>query len=180
MGEISRSWWLLLVRGLLAIIFGVLALIWPGITLLALVIFFGAYALVSGLFALFAGFRHGTRPRTWLIVSGIIGILAGIVTVVWPGITSLALLYLVAFWAVFTGVAEIVAGIHLRKIIENEWMFIVGGILSVIFGVLLLLWPGAGMLSLVWLIGVFAVLYGIAMVALSLRVKNFTTGAGMP
>ncbi|MEV0615276.1 HdeD family acid-resistance protein [Nonomuraea sp. NPDC050404] len=180
MGEISRSWWLLLVRGLLAIVFGVLALIWPGITLLALVFFFGAYAFVSGLFALFAGFRHGARSRTWLIVSGIIGILAGIVTVVWPGITSLALLYLVAFWAIFTGVAEIVAGIQLRKDIENEWMFIVGGILSVIFGVLLLLWPGAGMLSLVWLIGGFAVLYGIAMVALSLRVKNFTTGAGMP
>jgi uncharacterized membrane protein HdeD (DUF308 family) len=181
MGELSRSWWLLLLlRGLLAIIFGILALIWPGITLLVLVIFFGAYALVSGIFALIAGFRHGARSRAWLIISGVIGILAGIAALIWPGITSLALLYLVAFWAIFTGIAEIVAGVQLRKVIDNEWMFIVGGILSVIFGVLLLVWPGAGMLSLVWLIGVFAILYGIAMIALSLRVKNFTPGAGIP
>ncbi|UBU11718.1 HdeD family acid-resistance protein [Nonomuraea gerenzanensis] len=180
MGEISRSWWLLLVRGLAAVLFGVLALIWPGITLLVLVIFFGAYALVSGLFALFAGFRHGARSRTWLIVSGIIGILAGIVAFVWPGITSLALLYVVAFWAIFSGVSEIAAGIHLRKLIDDEWMFIVGGALSVIFGVLLLIWPGAGLVSLVWLVGVFAILYGIAMIALSMRVKNFTPRADVP
>ncbi|GAA3551912.1 HdeD family acid-resistance protein [Nonomuraea rosea] len=180
MGELSRSWWLLLLRGLLAIIFGILALIWPGITLLVLVIFFGAYALVGGIFASIAGFRHGARSRAWLITSGIIGILAGIAALVWPGITSLALLYLVAFWAIFTGIAEIVAGVQLRKVIDNEWMFIVGGVLSVIFGVLLLIWPAAGMLSLVWLIGVFAILYGIAMIALSLRVKNFTPGAGIP
>jgi len=177
MQEISRSWWLLLVRGIAAVLFGVLALIWPGITLLVLVIFFGAYAIVSGVFALFAGFRHGAQSRAWLIFSGIIGILAGIVAFVWPGITSLALLYLVAFWAIFTGVSEVVAGIQLRKVIDNEWMLIVGGILSVIFGILLLVWPGAGMLSLVWLIAVFAILYGIAMIVLSLRVKNFTPWA---
>ncbi|MGR6915238.1 HdeD family acid-resistance protein [[Actinomadura] parvosata] len=180
MGELSRTWWLLLIRGLAAVIFGILALIWPGITLLVLVTFFGAYALVSGIFALFAGFRHGTRSRAWLLASGVIGILAGIVAFVWPGITSLALLYVVAFWAMLTGVSEIVAGIHLRKLIDNEWMFIVGGALSAIFGVLLLIWPGAGLLSLVWLIGAFAVLYGIAMIALSLRVKNFTPKAGVP
>ncbi|NUS08648.1 MAG: HdeD family acid-resistance protein [Nonomuraea sp.] len=168
---------MLLVRGLAAVLFGVLALIWPGITLLVLVVFFGAYAIVSGVFELFAGFRHGAQSRAWLIFSGIIGILAGIAAFVWPGITSLALLYLIAFWAIFAGVSEIVAGIGLRKTIDNEWMFIVGGILSVVFGILLLVWPGAGMLSLVWLIGVFAVLYGIAMIALSLRVKNFTPGA---
>ncbi|MFC4122644.1 HdeD family acid-resistance protein [Nonomuraea zeae] len=182
MGDLARSWWLLLIRGAAAIIFGILALIWPRMTLLVLVIFFGAYALVSGVSELIAGLRHGARARsrTWLIVSGIIGILAGIAALIWPGITSLALLYVVAFWAIFTGIAEIVAGVQLRKVIDNEWMFIVGGILSVIFGVLLIVWPGAGMLSLVWLIGVFAILYGIAMIALSLRVKNFTPGAGVP
>ncbi|MFI6919867.1 HdeD family acid-resistance protein [Nonomuraea spiralis] len=174
MQEISRSWWLLLVRGIAAIIFGVLALIWPGITLLVLVIFFGAYAIVSGVFALFAAFRHETRSRGWLIFSGVISILAGIAAFVWPGITSLALLYLIAFWAIVSGISEIVAGIQLRKVIDNEWMLIVGGILAVIFGILLLIWPGAGMLSLVWLIGIFAILYGIAMIVLSLRVKNFT------
>ncbi|MFI7129623.1 HdeD family acid-resistance protein [Nonomuraea sp. NPDC050153] len=180
MGDISQSWWLLLIRGLASIIFGLLALIWPGITVLVLVIFFGAYALVGGVAELFAGFRHGAESRAWLIFSGIIGILAGIATFIWPGITSLALLYVVAFWAIFTGVLEIMAGIRLRKTIDNEWMLIIGGILSVIFGILLLIWPAAGLVSLAWLVGVFAILYGIAMVALSFRVKNFTRGVGMP
>ncbi|MBF8190659.1 DUF308 domain-containing protein [Nonomuraea sp. K274] len=180
MREISRSWWPLLIRGLAAVVFGFLALVWPGITVLVLVIFFGGYALVSGLFALFAGFRHGARSRLWLIISGIIGILAGIVAFVWPGITSLALLYVVAFWAILTGVAEIVAGIQLRKLITNEWMFIVGGALSVIFGILLLIWPVPGLLSLVWLIAVFAILYGISMIASSLRVRNFANGVDVP
>ncbi|SEH02469.1 Uncharacterized membrane protein HdeD, DUF308 family [Nonomuraea solani] len=180
MEDISRSWWLLLVRGIAAIVFGILALIWPGLTLLVLVIFFGAYALVSGVFALMAGFRHGARSRAWLIISGILGILAGIVAFIWPGLSSLALLFIIAFWAILTGVAEVVAGIQLRKVIDNEWMLIVGGVLSVIFGLLLLGWPGAGLLSLLWLIGVFAIMYGIAMIVLSIRVRNFTPTPGMP
>ncbi|WP_326636154.1 HdeD family acid-resistance protein [Nonomuraea fuscirosea] len=180
MGDISRSWWLLLIRGLAAIVFGILAFSWPGLTLLVLVVFFGVYAIVSGASELFAGFRHGARSRAWLIISGILGILAGIVAFVWPGLTAVALLYIIAFWAIFSGIAEIVAGVQLRKVIDNEWMFIVGGVLSVIFGVLLLIWPGAGLLGLAWLIGVFAILYGIAMIALSLRVKNFTSRAGIP
>ncbi|TDD38222.1 HdeD family acid-resistance protein [Nonomuraea terrae] len=180
MVDVSRSWWLLLLRGLAAVVFGFLALLWPGITVLALVAFFGAYALVSGIFALFAGFRHATRSRAWLIVTGVIGILAGIVALVWPGITSLALLYVVAVWAVFSGVAEIAAGIHLRKVIHNEWAFIVAGALSVLVGVLLIIWPGAGLVSLAWLVGVFAILYGIAMIALALRVKNFSNRVDVP
>ncbi|GAA3106714.1 hypothetical protein GCM10020001_025750 [Nonomuraea salmonea] len=98
----------------------------------------------------------------------------------WPGITSIALLFVVAVWAIVSGVSEIVAGIQLRKRIDNEWLLILGGALSVIFGVLLLAWPGAGLLSLAWLIGIFAVLYGIAMIALAFRVKNFTSGAPVP
>ncbi|MER6947315.1 HdeD family acid-resistance protein [Nonomuraea sp. NPDC000554] len=172
MGEIARTWWLILVRGILALIFGVLALVWPGLTLLALVILFGAYALVSGIFALFAAFKHGVKSRAWLILSGILGIVAGILAFVWPGITSLALLYVVAFWALFSGVSEVIAGIALREMITNEWTLIVGGILSVIFGILLIIWPGAGLLTLVWLLGIFAILYGIAMVVLSFRVKK--------
>ncbi|MFC4008115.1 HdeD family acid-resistance protein [Nonomuraea purpurea] len=177
MGDISRTWWLLLVRGIAAIIFGILAWVWPAITLLVLVIIFGVFALLSGVFALVAGFRHGEQSRVWLIVSGIIGILAGIVALVWPGITSLALLFIVAFWAILAGISEIVAGIHLRKAIEDEWMLIVGGILLVLFGIILLLWPGAGLLSLVWLLGFFAILYGIAMAVLAFRVKKLAPGA---
>jgi uncharacterized membrane protein HdeD (DUF308 family) len=108
-------------------------------------------------------------------VSGLLGVLAGIVAFVWPGITSLALLWVVAFWAIFSGVSEIVAGVQMRKVIDNEWMLIVGGVLSVIFGVLLIVWPGAGLITLAWLIGVFAILYGIAMAALSFRVKNLSS-----
>ncbi|WP_336206185.1 HdeD family acid-resistance protein [Nonomuraea sp. LPB2021202275-12-8] len=169
---LARTWWLVLIRGIAAIIFGILALIWPGITLLVLVVFFGAYAIVDGIFSIMSAFRHGARSRAWSIISGIIGILAGIVAFIWPGITSLALLYVIAFWAILTGVAQIVDGIQLRKEIDNEWMLILGGALSVIFGILLLLWPAAGMLSLVWLIGIFAILFGIALVALSFRVKK--------
>ncbi|MFG1700523.1 HdeD family acid-resistance protein [Nonomuraea sp. NPDC049309] len=180
MVDIARSWWLILVRGLAAVVFGILALAWPGLTLLVLVIFFGAYALVSGVSELFAGFRHGAQSRAWLIISGILSILAGIIALVWPGITSLALLFIIGVWAIVSGVSEIVAGIHLRKQIDNEWLLIVGGALSVIFGVLLLAQPGAGLLSLAWLIGFFAILYGIAMIALSFRVKNFTSGARVP
>ncbi|TDE43401.1 HdeD family acid-resistance protein [Nonomuraea mesophila] len=180
MGDIASSWWMLLVRGLAAIVFGFLALIWPGITLLVLVIFFAAYALVNGVFALLSSIRHGASSRVWLIASGIIAIIAGVLAFAWPGITSFALLYVVAFWAIFSGVAEIVAGVQLRKDIDNEWMLIVGGALSVIFGVLLLIWPGAGLLSLVWLLGVFAILYGIVEIALALRVKNFTSRPSVP
>ncbi|MBB6351319.1 HdeD family acid-resistance protein [Nonomuraea muscovyensis] len=172
MEQLARVWWMVLIRGIAAIIFGILALIWPAITLLVLVIFFGAYALVNGFFTLFSGFRHDAKSRAWLIISGIVSILAGIIAFVWPGITSLALLYVVAFWAIFSGVSEIVAGIQMRKVIENEWVLIVAGALSVIFGILLLIWPGAGLLTLVWLVGVFAVLYGVAMVVLSFKVKK--------
>ncbi|MEU8246017.1 HdeD family acid-resistance protein [Nonomuraea sp. NPDC048916] len=177
MEQIARTWWLVLIRGIAALIFGILALVWPGITLLVLVIFFGAYAIVNGVFSLFAGFRHDAKSRAWLIISGVLGILAGIVAFVWPGITSLALLYVVAFWAIFTGVAEIVAGVQLRETIDNEWMLIVGGALSVIFGIILLIWPGAGLLALVWLVGVFAILYGIAMAILAFRVKKLAPRA---
>ncbi|WP_344839570.1 HdeD family acid-resistance protein, partial [Nonomuraea dietziae] len=110
--------------------------------------------------------------KAWLIISGVLGILAGIVAFVWPGITTLALLYVIAFWAIFTGVAEIFAGIRLRKTIDNEWMLIIGGLLSVVFGILLLTWPASGALALTWLIGVFAVIYGIAIIVLSGKVKN--------
>ncbi|MBB3731174.1 HdeD family acid-resistance protein [Nonomuraea dietziae] len=172
MEQLASTWWLILIRGICAVIFGILAIVWPGITLWVLVIFFGAYAIVSGIFSLGAAFRHDSGSKAWLIISGVLGILAGIVAFVWPGITTLALLYVIAFWAIFTGVAEIFAGIRLRKTIDNEWMLIIGGLLSVVFGILLLTWPASGALALTWLIGVFAVIYGIAIIVLSGKVKN--------
>lgn len=172
MDQLAGTWWLFLIRGICAIIFGILALIWPGITLLTLVIFFGAYAIVSGVFSLFGALRHGAQGRVWMILSGILGIAAGIIAFAWPGITTIALLYVIAFWAIFAGIAEIIAGIKLRNEIENEWMLIIGGVLSVIFGLLLVIWPRSGALALTWLIGIFAIIYGVTTVVLAFRVKN--------
>ena len=172
---LSRNWWALALRGLAAIIFGILAFVWPGITLWALILLFGAYMLVDGVFAIVAAARvAGEAARWWLLlVEGILGVLAGIVAFVWPGLTALALLYFVAAWAIVTGIFEIVGAIRLRREIEGEWALILGGALSVLFGVLLVaVGPGVGLLSLVWLIGVYAVAFGVLLLILAFRVRN--------
>jgi uncharacterized membrane protein HdeD (DUF308 family) len=125
---LSENWWALLLRGIFALLFGLLALFLPGITLFVLVLLFGAYALVDGVFAVVAGIRGAIGGRMWaLIIEGVLGVLACILAFVWPGITALALLYVIAFWAIFTGVAEVVATISLRREIEGEWALIAGG-----------------------------------------------------
>ena len=172
---LSRNWWALALRGLAAIIFGILAFVWPGITLWALILLFGAYMLVDGVFAIVAAARvAGEAARWWLLlVEGILGVLAGIVAFVWPDLTALALLYFVAAWAIVTGIFEIVGAIRLRREIEGEWALILGGALSVLFGVLLVaVGPGVGLLSLVWLIGVYAVAFGVLLLILAFRVRN--------
>ena len=172
---LSRNWWALALRGLAAIVFGILAFVWPGITLWALILLFGAYMLVDGVFAIVAAVRvAGEAARWWLLlVEGILGVLAGIVAFVWPGLTALALLYFVAAWAIVTGIFEIVGAIRLRLEIEGEWALILGGALSVLFGVLLVVvGPGVGLLSLVWLIGVYAVAFGVLLLILAFRVRN--------
>jgi uncharacterized membrane protein HdeD (DUF308 family) len=147
-------------------------LLLPGMTLWVLVLLFGAYALVDGIFVVVAGIRGAGGSRRWvLIIEGMLSILAGIVALLWPGITALVLLYVIAFWAIFTGVAEIVAAVALRREIEGEWALIQGGVLSVIFGIILAVLPGVGLLSLVWLIGIYAILFGIALIALAFRVR---------
>jgi uncharacterized membrane protein HdeD (DUF308 family) len=131
------------------VLFGLAALFWPGLVLEVLILFFGAYALVDGIFALVAAFRssgHGMR-RPLLVLEGVIGILFGIVVLFWPGLTALALLYVVAFWVIFTGIARIVMAIMLRLMIENEWSITLSGVLSVILGIVLILLPGTGLLA---------------------------------
>ena len=154
---------------------GLLAFIWPGITLFVLVIFWGAYMFVDGVFAIVAAVRAaGQEARWWLLlVEGILGVLVGIVTFIWPGLTALALLYLVAAWAIVTGILEIVGAIRLRREIEGEWALILAGVLSVIFGVLLVVIPApAGLLSLTWLIGVYAIVFGVIMLILAFRLRS--------
>jgi uncharacterized membrane protein HdeD (DUF308 family) len=173
--ELSRSWWILAVRAVAAVIFGLLALIWPQITLLALVLVFGAYALVDGVFALVAAARGrqlAGGSRGWLVLEGLLGIGAGIVALLWPGITALALLWVIAFWAVLTGVLEIVAAVRLRRVLDNEWLLVVAGTLSIIFGLILMIWPGSGAIGLVWLIGIYAIAFGIVLGGLALRLRG--------
>jgi uncharacterized membrane protein HdeD (DUF308 family) len=130
MVELTRSWWILAVRGVVAVIFGLLALIWPEITLLALVLVFGAYAFVDGVFALVAAVRGrqlAGGSRAWLVLEGLLGVGAGVVAVLWPDITALALLWVIAVWAVLTGVLEILAAVRLRRVLDNDGLLVVCG-----------------------------------------------------
>jgi uncharacterized membrane protein HdeD (DUF308 family) len=171
---LAKNWWMVLLRGIAAIVFGVLAFAWPGLTLLTLVIIFGAYALVDGVVALIAAFSGGAKPAPtwWLIVAGIAGIVAGIATFVWPGITALVL---IVAWSIVHGIFEIVGAIKLRKEIDNEWLLILAGALSVIFGVLVLAMPGSGALALIWVIGAYAIVFGILLVGFSFRLRKHRT-----
>jgi len=174
---LAKNWWMVLLRGIAAIVFGVLAFAWPGLTLLTLVIIYGAYALVDGVIALIAAFSGGAKPAPtwWLIVAGIAGIVAGIATFVWPGITALVLIVFIGVWSIVHGIFEIVGAIKLRKEIDNEWWLILAGVLSVIFGVLVLAMPGAGALALVWVIGAYAIVFGILLVGFSFKLRKHRT-----
>jgi uncharacterized membrane protein HdeD (DUF308 family) len=170
---LERSWWLILLRGVCAVIFGVLTFIWPGVTLLTLVLLYGAYALVDGALAIWAAIVGGEpAPRWWLLIVGLLGIAAGLVTLLMPGVTALVLLFFIAFWAILTGVMQIIGAIRLRKEIDNEWLLAAGGLLSVLFGVILLVQPGAGALGLIFVIGAYAVIYGGILIWLALRLHN--------
>lgn len=171
---LARNWWALALRGLFAIVFGLIALFMPGLTLVALVILFGAYSLVDGVFGVAAAVRAAESHNRWgwLLVEGIAGILTGIITFVWPGITAIVLLYLIAAWAIVTGVFELLAAFRLRGHIANEWLLLLGGAASVIFGVLLIAQPGAGALALLWLIGIYAIVFGVLVLALAFRLRG--------
>jgi uncharacterized membrane protein HdeD (DUF308 family) len=171
---LAQNWWLFLLRGVAAIALGVLALVQPHITLVALTIFVGAYVLVDGVLALAAAIagRGGAQQRWWLAIVGIAGILAGVVTFAWPGITTVAWLMLIAAWAIVTGVFQIIGAIRLRKEIDNEWFLILSGILWVAFGALMLSRPAAGAVGVAWIIATFAILAGVAYVVFAFRLRK--------
>ena len=122
---LCKNWWLLLLRGIAAIVFGILTFAWPGITLLTLVLFYGAFALVDGVLAIAAAIMGGApAPRWWLALIGVLGIAVGVLTFAWPGVTALVLLLFIAGWAIATGVFQIIGAIKLRKEIDNEWLLI--------------------------------------------------------
>jgi len=172
---LKLNWWLLALRGLVAVLFGVLAFMWPGATLITLVWLFGAFALVNGILSLVLAAKtpKGYPKVGSLILGGLLGILAGLLAFVMPGITALGLLILIAAWAIVTGIMELVAAVRLRKIINNEWLLVLAGIASVVFGVILLFQPAAGALALIWLIGAWAFVFGILLMILAFRMRNW-------
>lgn len=171
---LARNWWLLALRGVFSIIFGILAFAWPGLTLLVLIYLFGAYVLVDGIFAVIAGISsYGRNERWWaMLLEGVLGIIVGVLAFIWPITTGLVLLYFIAAWAIVTGIFEIVAAIQLRRVITGEWFMILSGVLSIIFGVLLVIFPRAGALGLTWLIGAYAILFGILFIILAFRLRG--------
>lgn len=170
------SWWAIVLRGVVAILFGLAAFAWPGLTLAALVALFGAYALIDGVFTLIAVARgHVEEHRAWMIVEGVVGILAGIFTFFYPSITAVVLVYVIAAWAIMTGVAELLAGLRLRQAIANEWVLLLAGVASLVFGVVLMVQPAAGALALVWLIGGYAFVFGVLMLILGFRLHGALT-----
>jgi uncharacterized membrane protein HdeD (DUF308 family) len=168
---LTANWWALAIRGMVAVLFGLLTLFLPGITLVTLVLLFGAYALVDGVFNVIAFFRVASHQWV-LLIEGVVGIFAGLLTFAWPAITAIALLYLIAFWAMLTGIFEIVAGIRLRKTIANEWLLLVMGVLSLLFGLLILFAPGTGALAIVLWIGAYALVFGVFLLALAFRLRG--------
>jgi uncharacterized membrane protein HdeD (DUF308 family) len=173
LAQLARNWWILVLRGITAVIFGCLAFVWPSITLTVLVLFFGAYALVDGVFAIAAALSgRGGHERWWmLLLEGITGVAVGILTFLWPAITEVVLLFLIAAWALVTGFIEIIAAIRLRKEMTGEWLLFLSGVASVIFGVLLFASPGTGALAVVWVIGVYALLFGVLLIGLGFRLR---------
>jgi uncharacterized membrane protein HdeD (DUF308 family) len=177
--EALRLWRILLVRGVAATIFGFVALVWPDITLTFLVILFGAFALLDGIAAISEAFMEEPPSVKWPYVGlGVLGVFVGIVTLVWPGITALTLLYIIAFWAIAAGVAQLMAAIRLRQAIENEWILAISGVLSVAFGVIVAIFPGAGAISIVWVIGVYAMAFGFASLLLAWRLRRLGRQSG--
>jgi len=167
--QLFRDWWVFFVRGLAAIIFGALALVWPTQAWLALVLVFGAFAVLDGILTIIAGFDFKPYFDRWwaFLLQGVAGLAIGVITFIWPRPASQLLFYLVAAWAVITGIFEIMAATRIRLFIFREWSLISAGVFSILFGILMLLNPGAGLIGLVWLIGIYAIVFGMAQMIFS-------------
>jgi len=172
--QLFRNWWMLAVRGVLGIVFGIVALVSPESTKLALVLLFGAFAMADGIFAVVTGIAsNGYFDRWWAVVlEGLTGIVVGVLTFFLPNVTALALIYLIAAWAAITGIFEIVAAIQFRRIIPGEWAMILMGLLSVVLGSMLFVFPAAAEVSLVWLIGIYAIIAGGMELVLAFRMHG--------
>ena len=171
--SLTQNWWVLALRGVVGILFGIITFVWPGISLAALVFLYGAYAFADGVLAIVTAVRRRGADRWWLLLlQGIVGIGAGVVTWLWPGITALALLAIIAAWALMGGALQVAAAIRLRKVITGEWLLVLSGVLSIALGILLVAFPGPGALALVIWIGAYAFVFGILLLVLGFRLRG--------
>ena len=177
--HLAREWWIVALRGALAIVFGILAFVWPGITLLVLIAFFGAYMLLDGIVALTQAIRFRRDRERWpaLLLEGVLGIAIGLITAFIPGVTALVWLYTIAAWAIVTGILEIFLAIRLRREITGEWFVALTGVASIALGVALVLMPLAGLLAWVWLIGAYSIVFGALLIAFALRLRKIAPAA---
>lgn len=176
---LKTAWWLVLIRAVLLVAFGIITLSSPGLAVVALVFVFGFYAIMDGVTAVYLGIRSRGTERSWgwIVAQGVISVIAGLVALVWPGVTALSLLFVIAFWALVLGVAAIAEGFRSRRT-DDRWGWTVAkGALDVVFGVLLLVWPATGILALLWLVGVFAVVGGIMLAVLAFRIRALAKAA---
>jgi uncharacterized membrane protein HdeD (DUF308 family) len=172
---LARNWGAVLLRGAVGVLFGLTTFLVPGLTVSALVLLFGAFAMADGILAIVSAVRDrtGNAPRSAIVLRGLFGVAAGIVTMFWPGITVIALLYVIAAWAIVGGVFEIAAAVRLRKAIRGEWLLALSGVVSVGLGLALMLFPGPGALALVLWIGAYALVFGAVLIVLALRLRDW-------
>lgn len=177
---LAKNWWALTVRGVAAVLFGILALARPGLTLLALVTLFGAYAFVDGVFSLIAAFRAAERHMHGmaLVAEGVLGILVGIITFLHPVLTATVFVIFIAVWAVITGILELVAAVRLRRELAGEILLVLSGIASIVFGVLLFIAPAVGAVAVIWVLGIYALIFGVLMIVLSFRLRSWHQSGG--
>lgn len=176
-----RNWWMLAVRGIAAIVFGIGVMLFPAIALTVLVLMWGVYALADGIFALVSGFQGRETNKNWwvTVLEGAVSVLAGIATFLWPTITALVLLYIIAAWAIVTGILEIATAIELRKEIEGEFWLALSGVASLVFGLFLVVFPPTeGILALLWLLSVYSIAFGVVLIMLSFRLRSMTDVSG--
>lgn len=171
----KSAWWMLLVRGIFLVLFGILATTWPGLALYTLIVFFGVFALVHGLMALIGSIANRAGNRDWWLVmlEGIVGIIIGVMTFAWPGLTGLVLAHFIAAWAVIMGILRIYGAIKLRREIEGEWLLIISGLISLLFGIFVFARPLTGAVAIAWLIGLYAIVFGVLGIVLSFRIKSW-------
>ena len=176
---LAQNWWVIVLRGTFAVLFGLAALLWPTLTQTTIVFLIGLYLLADGVLSVIAGLTHANGSRPWwlLLVEGLLGIVAGALILLTPGLTAITLLYLIATWAILTGMVEIVSAIRLRAEIDNEGLLALSGVLSVTLGILLMIWPAADALAIVRLSGAYALAFGLLLIALGFRLWNWQHSA---